>query len=41
MLVEKTFLDYTNLFLPSDFKKSDSIISNYFKDSYDKRKRSP
>ena len=34
MLSRKTFLDYTNLFSPNDYKKSDEIICKYFKDKY-------
>ena len=31
MLKGKTLLDYTNLFSPNDFKKSDQIIKRIFK----------
>ena len=31
MLTGKTFLDYTNLFSPNDFKKNDQIIKRIFK----------
>ena len=31
MLKGKTLLDYTNLFLPNDFKKNDRIIKRIFK----------
>ena len=31
MLKSKTLLDYTNLFLPNDFKKNDQIIKRIFK----------
>ena len=31
MLKGKTFLDYTNLFSPNDFKKNDQIIIRIFK----------
>ena len=34
MLSRKTFLDYTNLFSPNDYKKNDEIICKYFKDKY-------
>ena len=30
MLAGKTSTDFTNLFSPNDFKKSDDIISKYF-----------
>ena len=33
MLVDKTLIDYTNLFSPYDFNKNDSIILSYFKDA--------
>ena len=32
MLVSKKLTDYTNLFSPHDFKKSNDIILSYFKD---------
>ena len=32
MLAGKTLTDYTNLFSPYDFDKSDRIILSYFKD---------
>ena len=32
MVAGKTLTDYTNLFSPYDFNKSDSIILSYFKD---------
>ena len=32
ILVWKTLLDYTNLFLPNDNKKNDKIIYKYFKE---------
>ena len=32
MLAEKTLADFTNLFLPNDFKRNDDIILSYFKD---------
>ena len=34
MFAGKTLLDYTNLFSPNDYKKSDRIIYQYFKDKY-------
>ena len=34
MIPEKTLLDYTNLFFPSDYKNNDNIINKYFKDKY-------
>ena len=34
MIPEKTLLDYTNLFFPSDYKNDDNIINKYFKDKY-------
>ena len=40
MLAGKTFLDYTNLFSPNDYKKNDKIIYQYFKDKYGKRHKS-
>ena len=30
MFKEKTLTEYTNLFLPNNFEKDDSIILNYF-----------
>ena len=30
MLKGKSLLDYTNLFLPNDYKNSDKIILKYF-----------
>ena len=33
MLVGKTLIDYTNLFSPYDFNKSDQTIFSYFKDA--------
>ena len=30
MLKEKSLLDYTNLFSPSDYKKNDKMILNFF-----------
>ena len=30
MLAGKTLIEYTNLFLPNNFKKNDNIILNYF-----------
>ena len=30
MLKGKNLIDFTNLFSPNDFKKSDDIILNYF-----------
>ena len=30
MLAKKTLTEYTNLFLPNNFKKNDDIIFNYF-----------
>ena len=30
MLTGKTFLDYTNLFSPNDFKNNDQIIKRIF-----------
>ena len=32
MLADKKLTDYTNMFSPYDFDKSDPIILNYFKD---------
>ena len=40
MLAGKTLLDYTNLFSPNDYKNNDKIICKYFKDNYDRRKKS-
>ena len=31
VLTEKTLLDYTNLFSPSDYKKNGKIIITYYK----------
>ena len=36
MLSGKTFLDYTNLVSPNDYKKNGKIIYKYFKDKYAK-----
>ena len=36
MIAEKTLLDYTKLFSPNDYEKSDKIIYNYFKNKYGK-----
>ena len=36
MLAEKAFLDYTNLFSPTEYKKNDKIIYKYFQDRYAK-----
>ena len=36
MIAEKTFLDYTNLFSPNEYKKTDKVIYRYFKDKYSK-----
>ena len=33
MLVDKTLIDYTNLFSSYDFNENDSIIFSYFKDA--------
>ena len=40
MLSGKTLLDYTNLVSPNDYKKKDKIIFKYFKDKYDRRRKS-
>ena len=40
MLAGKTWLDYTNLFSLSDYKKNDKIIYKYFKDKYGRRNKS-
>ena len=32
MLTWKTLFDYTNLFSPNDYRKTDKIIYKYFKD---------
>ena len=37
MIAEKTLLDYTNLFSPNDYQKSNKKISTYFKDKYGKK----
>ena len=34
MVAGKTFLDYTILFSPNDYKKNDKVIYKYFKDKY-------
>ena len=39
MLAGKTWLDYTNLFSPKDYKKNDKIIYKYFKDKYGRRSK--
>ena len=39
MIPGKTLLDYTNLFSPNDYKKSDEVIFNYFKDKYGRRSK--
>ena len=36
MLAGKTLIDYTALFSPYDFNKSDQIILSYFKDAWKK-----
>ena len=36
MIAGKSLLDYTNFFSPNDFKKSDMIIHEYFKDKHGK-----
>ena len=36
MLKGKTFIYYTNLFSPNDFKKNDRAIKRIFKNEYDK-----
>ena len=33
-LLEKTLLDYTNLFSPNDHKKNDKIVYKYFNNKY-------
>ena len=40
MLAGKTLLDYTNLFSPSDYKKSDKIIISILKTNYGRRSKS-
>ena len=40
MLAGKTLLDYTNLFSPSDYKKSDKIIIGILKTNYGRRSKS-
>ena len=39
MLAGKTLTDYTNLFSSYDFNKNDSIILSYFKDAWNKSKK--
>ena len=34
MLAGKTLLNYTKLYFPNDYKKTDKIIYKYFKDKY-------
>ena len=34
VLVQKTLLNYTNLFSPNNYKKNDKLIYKYFKDKY-------
>ena len=40
MLAGKTLLDYTNLFSPSDYKKSDKIIISILMTNYGRRSKS-
>ena len=40
MFPGKSWLDYTNLFSPNDYKRSDKIIYKNFKDIYDGRSKS-
>ena len=40
MLLGKKLLDYTNLFSPNDYKKSDETIYKYFKDKYGRKSKS-
>ena len=40
MLGGKTFLDYTDLFSPNDYKKNDKIIYKCCKERYDRRSKS-
>ena len=40
-IIEKTLLDYINLFSPNNYKKNDKIIYKHFKNRYGKRKRKP
>ena len=39
MIAGKTLLDHTNLFSPNDYQKNENIICNYFKDKYEKVKK--
>ena len=40
MFPGKSWLDYTNLFSPNDYKRNDKIIYKNFKDIYDGRSKS-
>ena len=40
VLSGKALLDYTNFFPLNDFKKNGKIICKYFKDKYDRRRKS-
>ena len=40
MLAVKTYLDYTNLFSPNNYKENDKIIYKYFKEKYGRRSKS-
>ena len=39
VIAGKTFLDYTNLFSSTEYKKNGKKIYKYFKDKYDKKCR--
>ena len=40
MLAGKTFLGYTDLIFPNDYKKNDKIMYKYFKDKHGRRSNS-
>ena len=40
ILAGKTWLDYTNLFFPNDYKKNDKTIYKYFQDKHSRRNKS-
>ena len=40
MFAGKTYIDYTDLFSPNDYKKNGKIICKYFKEKYGRRSKS-
>ena len=40
MLSGKSLLDYSNLFSQNNYKKNDKITCKYFKNKYDRRRKS-